>query len=44
MVQRNGVFFPQIDIMYAGDILTDELIIMDVAYMYNWDRVSAFYL
>ncbi|XP_037089415.1 polycomb complex protein BMI-1-like [Pollicipes pollicipes] len=30
----------QIDILYGGDILSEELIIMDVAYMHNWDRTA----
>ncbi|XP_043233272.1 nascent polypeptide-associated complex subunit alpha, muscle-specific form-like [Amphibalanus amphitrite] len=30
----------KVDILYAGDVLSDELIIMDVAYMYNWDRAA----
>lgn len=28
-----------IDIIYEGDILSDEFSLMDIAYSYNWERV-----
>ena len=40
LTHRVVLLWLQIDILYAGDVLPDELIIMDVAYMYNWERVS----
>lgn len=30
-----------VDILYAGEAMTDECTIMDVAYIYSWGRVSA---
>ncbi|XP_037089408.1 polycomb complex protein BMI-1-A-like [Pollicipes pollicipes] len=30
----------QLDILYGGDVLRDELMILDVACMYSWERVS----
>ena len=29
-----------VDIIYEGDILSNEFSLMDVAYSYNWQRVS----
>lgn len=29
-----------IDIIYEGDILHDDFSLMDIAYAYNWERVS----
>lgn len=29
-----------IDIIYEGDVLSDEFSLMDIAYTYNWERVS----
>lgn len=32
-----------VDIIYEGDILPDELSLMDIAYAYCWERVSAIF-
>jgi RAWUL domain RING finger- and WD40-associated ubiquitin-like len=32
-----------IDIIYEGNILSEELSLMDIAYSYNWERVCTLY-